>query len=329
MTNKPRKKSVEQLKRKRNLRLLLPLVIVAPATIVIYFLTHYSNPEFNAERAYNELLKQVDFGSRVPGSEAHADARKYFVSELNKYADKVAEQKFEFADRHNPSRIYEGINIVASFNISQNVKKRILLAAHWDSRPFADNDPDPANHNKPVPGANDGASGVAVLLEMAKLFYESKPDAGVDIVLFDLEDIGDHTDSSAIKNVNPFAIGSQMFVKSNPRYRPEFGILIDMVGDKNLRIPKEGNSQKYCKEIVEKVWNAAEKVGSSAFKDEVGLAVMDDHVAFLQRQIPVINLIHTPFPDYWHTIEDTPDKCSGESLKQVGDVLVEIIYSES
>ena len=248
---------------------------------------------------------------------------------MKKYADLISEQNFDYKDAHDSSKIYKGVNIVASFNISENVSKRILLCAHWDSRPFADKDPDLTKRNLPVPAANDGASGVAVLLEMARLFAESKPKVGVDIVLFDLEDIGEEQDSSNVKaSKNPFGIGSDMFVKNNPDYYPEYGILLDMVGDKDLRIPKEGFSNKMAGNIVEKVWNAASAAGSKAFVNEQGGGIIDDHIAFLKKSIPVIDLIHVPFPKTWHTTNDLPEFCSSVTLQQVGNVLVEVIYNE-
>ncbi|MEM6337464.1 MAG: M28 family peptidase, partial [Bacteroidota bacterium] len=177
----------------------------------------------------------------------------------------------------------------------------------------------------PVPGANDGASGVAVLLEMARLFADQPPEAGIDIVFFDLEDQGNLPGDSAMASI-PYALGSEIFVRDTPNYRPSYGILLDMVGDANLRIPREANSERYAKAVLDRVFEAAEAVGADAFKDELGQAIVDDHLPFLRKGIPVVDLIHTPFVPYWHTTEDTPDKCSPESLGQVGDVLIELLY---
>ncbi len=179
-----------------------------------------------------------------------------------------------------------------------------------------------------MPGANDGASGVAVLIEMARLLHEEPPDVGVDLVLFDLEDLGDYATADTTAPHTPFALGSAAFVRANPTYRPTYGILLDMVGDENLRIAKEGYSQANAPRIVEKVWTAAETVGADAFVDAPGGAVEDDHLPFLRQGIPVIDLIQTPFPATWHTTADTPEHVSAASLQQVGDVLVEVIYSE-
>ena len=302
------------------------IILIAIGTLLFI---KKSKPKFNGDYAYAHLVKQVEFGSRISGTVGHDKTKEYLVAQLKQFADIVSEQTFDYTDRHDSSKIYKGINIVASFNISEDVTKRILLCAHWDSRPFADNDPNIRNHNLPVPGANDGASGVAVLLEMARLLSQSKPNVGVDIVFFDLEDIGDETDSSNNNSAkNPFCIGSEIFVKDNPEYFPVFGILLDMIGDKELRIPKEAFSLAKAKDVVEKVWKAASDVGSSAFLNESGHAVIDDHIAFLKKSIPVIDLIHTPFPKTWHTIQDIPENCSSASLQQVGNVLVKIVYDE-
>lgn len=303
------------------------LLLIAAAVVVIIFLRE-SKPEFRGDLAFASLKEQVDFGPRVPGTPSHEKTKGYLFNKLKKYADAVSEQNFNYTDAHDSAKIYHGTNIVASFNTS-GVSERILLCAHWDSRPFADQDPDPSKRKLPVPGANDGASGVAVLLEMARLFAEQSPSVGVDIVFFDLEDIGDEIDSATMKLPhNPFGIGSEMFVKNNPEYYPAYGVLLDMVGDKNLRIPMEAYSVNRAGNIVDKIWKAAADVKSNAFVNERGGGVVDDHIAFLKKNIPVADIIHTPFPPTWHTTNDTPDNCSASSLQQVGNVLVEVIYGE-
>ena len=329
MTKKKKTQLPKELNKKNNFS---KIIISFSATIiiilVIFIFVKKEKPIFDGKKAFDELVTQVDFGPRISGTKGHDKTQKYLTDKLKQYADLVSDQNFEYVDKRDSTKIYKGSNIVASFNISPDVKERVLLAAHWDSRPFADNDPDSNNHKLPVPAANDGASGVAVLLEMARLFSISKPDVGVDIVFFDLEDIGDESKDIPEATRNPFGIGSVMFVKNNPAYRPAFGILLDMVGDKNLRIPKEVYSNERAKYVIDKVWDAAKDVNATAFKDEIGVPIMDDHIVFLQHNIPVIDLIHTPFPSYWHTVNDTPDKCSNESLQQVGNVLVEVIYNE-
>jgi glutaminyl-peptide cyclotransferase len=329
MANKKLKKKNSETVQKNYWKWILLFISIIIVFAIIFIFLRTPKPIFDGKRAYKELVKQVEFGPRISGTVGHVKTKVYLVSHLRQYADMVSEQTFDFKDKHDSSKIYKGVNIVASFNVTEEVSKRILLCAHWDSRPFADNDPDTTNHKLPVLAANDGASGIAVLLEMARLFAESRPKVGVDIVLFDLEDIGDELDSNETNSPrNPFAIGSEIFVKNNPNYYPEYGILLDMVGDKELRIPKEAYSMNRAGNIVEKVWKAALVVGSDVFVDEQGGAVMDDHIAFLKKSIPVIDLIHLPFPKTWHTVNDKPEYCSSASLQQVGNVLVEVIYNE-
>lgn len=296
-----------------------------------YFSEREVRPTFDGVRALEYVERQVAFGPRVPGTEAHRLTRDFLVQTLSQSADQVGVQRFSYTDRHDSAKSYEGSNIIASFNMGSQFRERVMLAAHWDSRPTADKDPVEANRLLPVPGANDGASGVAVLLELAGLLKEIPPDIGVDIVLFDLEDLGDEMDeevedTSAVRN--PFSIGSEAFATANPDYRPSFGIVLDMVCDQNLRIPREANSMAAARPIVDKVWRAARRAGANAFLNESGQAVMDDHIPFLRRGIRVIDIIHQPFPSYWHTIGDTPDKCSAQSLGEVGQVVVEVLYSE-
>lgn len=278
-------------------------------------------PEFDGGRAYQQLIRQCEFGPRVPGSSAHRECGDYLVSELQKYADRVQEQHFEYTDRHDSRKVYPGRNILASFNLAPEKGYRILLCAHWDSRPFADRDPNP------VPGANDGASGVAVLLEMARILHAHPLSFGVDIALFDLEDLGDHGAALESDTLNPFCLGSQYFVEHLGDYRPAWGVLLDMVGDRDLTIKKEGYSQSRAAFLVGRIWRAARRVKARAFVNETGDTIIDDHVPFLQKGIQVVNLIDFDYP-YWHTVEDTPDKCSAESLQQIGDVLVRLLYED-
>lgn len=297
------------------------MIIIAMILLVQSDVRSSIRPAFDGEQALREVAKQVELGSRAPGVKERCLTHSHLLVTLNRYAGQVDEQRFVYTDPHNPARVYAGANLFASFN--PDLDQRIMLAAHWDTRPVADQEADPLKRAQGVPGANDGASGVAVLLEMARLLHAHPPPVGVDLVLFDLEDMGsDETQT-------PFAIGSAQFVKHNPDYRPAYGVLLDMVCDKNLRIPKEAWSWAYARSVVEHIWAAARRTGAHAFIDAPGMSVVDDHLAFLKRGIPVVDLIHTPFPPYWHTTRDTPDKCSAQSLQQVGDVLVELIYGES
>ena len=280
-------------------------------------------PTFDAARALDLARRQVAFGPRIPGTPAHDSTRAWMVGLLREAGARVAELPVVVPPRDGSGDTLRGTNVFASFDTTAS--RRVLLAAHWDTREFADEDPDPARRQRPVPGANDGASGVAVLMEMARLLGEMPPPVGVDLALFDLEDAGEPdfaTDSTA----TPYALGSAAFVRENPSYRPAYGVLLDMIGDRTLRLPREGYSQEYAPDVVDRVWAAAARVGADAFVDEVGPPIFDDHVPFLQRGIPVIDVIHTPFPDTWHTTSDTVDRLDAGSLGQVGRTLVELIW---
>ncbi len=210
-------------------------------------------------------------------------------------------------------------NVIASYN--PKMKKRIMLCAHWDSRPRADQDPDSILAHQPIPGANDGASGVAILLEMGRLFSMQPPPVGVDIVLFDGEDYGLAGEEKG------WFLGSTRFARNLGGYRPRMAILLDMVGDKDLQIYRESISQRYAGEINDYIWSVAKEIGSTAFIDSVKHSVSDDHIPLLSSGIKAIDIIDFDYP-YWHTHEDTPDKCSPQSLEAVGRVLVAAIYNK-
>ena len=300
----------------------------------VWWVRRPSVPAFDADRAYADVVSQTDFGPRVPGTPAHDATRRWLVARLGSLAPRVTELPVAFPHPGAPTTVLRGTNIVASF--APDATRRILFSAHWDSRPVADQDPDPAKRSQPVLGANDGASGVAVLLEVARLLKDHPLPAGtgVDIVLFDLEDLGevqDHDEEEAgivDTTLVPFAIGSREFVRTNPTYRPGWGLLLDMVGDADLLIPQEGYSIRYARPVVERIWAAARRAGAPAFADNLGPAIEDDHLPFLAQGIPVVDLIHAPFPNTWHTTSDTPANVSAASLGQVGGVLAELLWGE-
>ncbi|MCK4647256.1 MAG: DUF4910 domain-containing protein [Candidatus Aminicenantes bacterium] len=274
-------------------------------------------PVFDSHKAFQLLVKQCDFGPRNPGSQGYKRCLDYLVKTLTALADKVEIQTFPFTFG-NPEQTVTASNLIARF--SPQKSDRILLCTHWDTRPWADADPDPRNHKRPIIGANDGASGVAVLLEVARLLHAHKSQVGVDIVLFDAEDAGISGDTWS------WAQGSAYFAKNlSARNRPRFGILIDMIGDADLVIYQEANSRAYAKSVVDLVWKTAAELKLDAFKPEAGPSMMDDHIPLLQVGIPCIDLIDFEYP-HWHTLEDTPDKCSEDSLGQVGRLLVQVIY---
>lgn len=288
-------------------------------------------PDFNADSAYNYVKKQLEFGPRVPGSEAHKQCAEWFIDFFNEKADTVYVQDFR-TRLYNGNGI-DGKNIIAAFN--PEAKKRILLAAHWDSRPFADHDPDEKNWNTPIDGANDGASGVGVLMEIARLMKETPTNVGVDIILFDLEDYGAPYYLNLMTN-DDWALGSQYWSK-NPHiynYRAYFGILLDMVGAPNAKFPKEYYSQQFAPALSNDVWRIAREIGySDYFTNELGHPINDDHIYVnVHARIPMIDIIHlennseSSFYPYWHTVKDNIEQIDPKTLGMVGDVVVNVIY---
>jgi hypothetical protein len=277
-------------------------------------------PEFNGQSAYSFLLKQCSFGPRDPGSDGHQNCRDYLAKTLEGYADRVSRQEFTMTFGL-PIKTVLATNIIAAFQ-PQN-SSRVLLCAHWDTRPWADRDPDPRNRKKPILGANDGASGVAVLLELARILHKHEPKIGVDIVLFDGEDAG--LKGSELNWIQ----GSTYFADTiDPEYQPEYGILLDMIGDADLAVYKEAISWEEAPSVVKHVWEKAEKLNLDVFKSDIRYAVLDDHIPLLEAGILCVNLIDFDYP-YWHTIADTPDKCSASSLGKIGALLIDLIYNSS
>jgi hypothetical protein len=290
-------------------------------------------PVFNSDSAFANVVQQTEFGPRVPNSEAHTRCGIWLTEAMQRFADTVYVQEARV-------RAYNGTvlnirNIVGVFQPER--RNRILLCAHWDSRPYADWDPDPANHYRPIDGANDGASGVGVLLEIARLLKEVSPRWGVDILLLDAEDYGKHNAASGIDE-DSWALGAQYWSR-NPHqidYRANFGILLDMVGARNATFKKEGYSMLYAPNIVRNVWNKAQNLGfGSYFINAEGGFITDDHYYINTiRNIPTINIIHldsnTPhgfFPQ-WHTLDDTIDYIDPQTLFAVGQTVTAIIYQQ-
>lgn len=288
-------------------------------------------PDFNADSAYNYVKKQLDFGPRVPGSVAHKQCAEWFVDFFSDKADTVYVQ--DFRTRLYDGRGIDGKNIIAAFN--PEAKKRILLAAHWDSRPFADHDPDKNNWNTPIDGANDGASGVGVLMEIARILNDNPVNIGVDIILFDLEDYGAPYFLNLMTN-DDWALGSQYWAK-NPHiynYRAYFGILLDMVGASNAKFPKEYYSQQFAPALSNDVWKIARELGyDEYFTNELGHPINDDHIYVNAiARIPMIDIIHlennseSSFYPYWHTVKDNIEQIDPKTLGMVGDVVVNVLY---
>ena len=276
-----------------------------------------SAPAFDAARAFSHLSKQLEFGPRVPGSRGHSRCLDYILAHLGACTEAVKTQNF-------PIRCYPGqplgTNVIAEFGDSAVAP--ILIGCHWDTRPVADRDPNPENRNTPIPGANDGASGVAVLLELAALMHINKPPKPVVLVFFDAEDMG------RLRSC-PFCMGSRFFasnIDSVLTRRPRFGVVVDMVGDSHLALPIEANSKVMAPRVAQRVWELARRAGYTEFLQKTGPFVFDDHIPLNNAGIPSILIIDFEYP-FWHTLQDTLDKCSPESLKAVGDVLVALVYS--
>ncbi|MCF8235465.1 MAG: M28 family peptidase [Bacteroidales bacterium] len=290
-------------------------------------------PEFDADSAYNFIDKQMTFGPRVPGTPAHVKCARYLSKTMERLADEVVVQDFKARDY--AGKTLNGKNIIGIFQPDK--KARILLGAHWDSRFVADHDPVQENQTKPVPGANDGASGVGVLLEIARQLNQHAPDVGIDIIFFDLEDQGE-PEGLQMQAEDDWALGSQHWSKSphKPGYRAKYGILLDMVGVSDAVFGKEGTSVYYARHLLEKVWSIARDIGyENYFIDEETPSILDDHFYVNQiAKIPMIDIIqydrktYTGFFEYWHTINDTMEHIDPATLKVVGEVVLQVIYME-
>lgn len=301
---------------------LLPIILIILTIITFLRLAdnkakNASEIKFNAERAYDDVGKQVDFGPRIPGSEGHREVVEWIEGELIESGWQVEEQNGEYSGF--PVR-----NIIGKYGSG---KPLIILGAHYDTRKYADRDPDISMRMQPVPGANDGASGVAVLLELARNISEySKSHRSVEnsiqanqvwLVFFDAEDNG------RISGMD-WAMGSQLFV-NELKIIPESVIIVDMIGDRDLKLCREGNSDQ---KLLAEIWSHAEKLGYGEYFDaDDECFIIDDHTAFINAGISAVDLIDIDYP-FWHTTHDTVDKVSSRSLKVIGDTLLSWLISE-
>ncbi len=291
-------------------------------------------PLFVADSAYHYIETQVNFGPRVPNTPEHILCAGYLSERLKHSGAEVTEQRAEL--QAFDGRILKAINIIGSFQPEN--KKRILLFAHWDTRPWADHDADPSNRMKPVLGANDGASGVGVLLEIARQIGKQQPGVGVDIIFFDAEDYGAPEHLSNARTSNSWCLGSQYWARNPhiPNYRAQYGILLDMVGAANAAFYREQFSDYYAKTIVDKVWNQAKSLGFDRyFINRSGGAITDDHLYVNELiGIPSIDIIQydrssqNGFGHYWHTVNDTMENIDKNTLQAVGTTLLHVIYNE-
>ena len=293
-----------------------PLRLAVTLSILSFASCDRPAAAFDGKRAFTWLTRQCSFGPRVPGTAAHDSCFAFLVSTLRDYATEVEVDTFTY-DSPVLNDEVRLMNVVARFR--PEWKQRVLLGAHWDTRAWADRDPIPAKRHLPVLGANDGASGVAILLEIARLLKKNPPEVGVDIVLFDGEDLGTEADP------NGWFRGSNRYVEeTSDKPPPLFVIVIDMVGKKDLALHWEGKSRELASNIVDLVWGEANTLGVRSFRSDVRHTVFDDHTPFLNAGIPAVDIIDFDYPS-WHTTHDTPDKCSPESLEGVGRVLLSLV----
>jgi len=291
-------------------------------------------PSFNADSAYHYTAKQVSFGPRVPCTDAHEACANYLSAELKRFGATVTEQEATLKLQDNTPVPIK--NIIGSFQPEN--KARILLCAHWDSRPYADHDPNPDNWTKPIDGANDGAGACAALLEIARQAGITPPAVGLDIIFFDLEDWGPPNFSAKDRRYGDWCMGSAYWARNPhiPNYIARYGILLDMVSAPGAQFYKESYSQQRASSIVKKVWEAARATGyDSYFIDRDGGGIMDDHIPVMDyRKIPCIDIIHyepdsnSGFGSYWHTLDDNMNNISKETLTATGQTVLYVLYHE-
>ncbi|KXB98374.1 MAG: hypothetical protein AA908_02990 [Chlorobi bacterium NICIL-2] len=286
-------------------------------------------PQPEADRLYALVAQQLQWGPRVPGTAAHDSCRRWIIEQLKMYADTTLEQPFTASVY---GRRYSCTNIIARLFPERG--ERVLLCAHWDSRPQADEDPIPENRSLPIPGANDGASGVAVVLEIVRLLRQQPPHGiGVDVVFFDAEDMGAPSDAAM------FCLGSKYFAANFPLpVRPRYGILFDLVGDHQARFFIEETSQQAAPALVERLWKLGRLYGNGTFVEQRGGSVVDDHHALIELGIPTVDIIdlelvgnQSPIERrrYWHTRSDDMRNISGQTLRSVATVVLALLYSDT
>ena len=292
-------------------------------------------PAFNADSAWAYCQRQCDFGPRTMNSRAHDDCADWIEAKFRQLGCDVQSQRADL--QGYDGTVLKSRNIIARAN--PKATTRLLVCAHYDSRPWADNDPDSANWRKPVMAANDGASGVGVMLELARLMQnDTTLRVGVDFVCLDAEDWGTPQWADVPDDADSWALGAQYFAENLPKgYDVRYGILLDMVGGQGARFFQEGVSKQYAPEIVKKVWRAARKAGyGSMFPNEEGGMITDDHVPLNQKgRIPTIDIIsyypdcqQSSFGPTWHTVSDDMQHLDRNTLKGVGQVMVQVIFSE-
>lgn len=291
---------------------------------------------FSADSAFAHIERQVAFGPRVPGTESHAACRDYIVSELQRAGvdSLIVQDAVVEAYTGDKLPIY---NIMGRFNPNVAAKRRVLLAAHWDTRPWADRENSADERMKPIAGANDGGSGVGVLLEIARNLGQRRPSVGVDLLFVDAEDYGDA--SGFDDRSETWCLGSRYWTQHMTPYTPAtlpvYGILLDMVGGRDAKFHYEYFSQKNAPNVTAKVWSEAERLGyNHIFVRSIGGAVTDDHIVLTEAGIPTTDIIETlneqtqSFNPTWHTLDDTPENIDKNTLKAVGETVLNVLYKE-
>ena len=292
-------------------------------------------PEFDADTAYYYIARQVAFGPRVPNTQTHLNAAAWLAKTLGRFTDTLIVQHARV--RASDGTVLQIQNIIGSFDLDN--PRRVLLVAHWDTRPWADYDPDPANHWKPIPGANDGGSGTAVLLEIARQIAAAaeRPGVGIDIILFDAEDYGEHRTVSG-RVEDSWGLGSQFWAR-NPHvrnYNALYGLNLCMVGAYGARFLHEGFSERYAASVNRKVWRKAHELGYAEFfpNEDGGFIINDHYYVNTILNIPTINIIHQEkngahgFFRYWHTMQDDMPIIDRTVLRAIGQTVLAVVYSE-
>ena len=278
-------------------------------------------PLFDGQRAFGYLDQQVAFGPRVPGTDASKACRDMFYQHFESCGLQVDSQAFTFFDPYS-STDTPLVNVIAHYRGAAEDEPALLLLAHYDSRPRTDFHTDPTLVHLPIDGANDGASGVAVLMELANLLKTRPPDCNLDLLLVDGEDWGRSGD------IDYYLLGSREFARRGIRDKYRFGVVVDLIGDTYQQIYREEYTERFYKPINDMIWETAATLGVSTFREEIRHTIQDDHVSIGAAGVPTALLIDFDYK-YWHTEFDTPDKCSAESLANVGRVLAYIIYNAS
>ena len=284
-----------------------------------------AGPDFDEDHAFKYLLKQCEFGPRNPSSEGYYKCLNFIIDELDQTADDLMIQEFTYQEKRYKTR-HNLQNIIARYN--PDAEFQTIISCHWDTRPWADQEEERKDRNQPILGANDGASGVAILLELAKIMGETPPPIGVNLVFFDGEDMGIPGENET------YCQGSRFFAKNLPIPKPNEAINLDMVGDKQLHLPVEKYSLEFHPKLVRYLWGRADDLGLDAFDITPQHAIYDDHVPLYDiAGIPSIDLIDFKYPNsyanFWHTMDDIHENCSAKSLGQVGKLMVDYIYNRS